>query len=150
MTDRTTRADGHWISEDPALLDRDRIFEWLSVRSYWATGRDRETIDRSIEHSMVFGVYRPDGVQVAFARMVTDRATFGYLCDVFVDDAERGRGLGSWVVRVARDRLAALGVYRMVLITHDAHEVYRPLGFDDIRQPERWMVLDTRESGHNR
>ena len=97
--------------------------------------------------SAVYGLYRATDRQlVAFARAVTDGATFGWLCDVYVDRAERGRGLGTWLVGAARDHLTGLGVRRLVLATRDAHGVYAKLGFTPLARPEQWMELDRRSS----
>ncbi|SCL17247.1 Acetyltransferase (GNAT) family protein [Micromonospora rhizosphaerae] len=134
-----TRADGYQLSTDPARIDLDRVHRWLSTDAYWAIGRDRETVERSFATSIGFGVYRPgDGRQVAVARVVTDRATFGWLCDVYVDRGERGRGLGTWLAGTVRDHLAELGVRRIVLATEDAHGVYAKVGFTPV-EPDRWM-----------
>jgi GNAT superfamily N-acetyltransferase len=140
-----TRADGYELCTDPDRLDLDRIHHWLSTDAYWALGRDRDTVARAFAHSLPYGVYRPgDGAQVAVARVVTDRATFGWLCDVYVDPAERGRGLGTWLAGVVRDHLHDLGVYRILLATHDAHGVYAKAGFLPMTEPDRWMQLDLR------
>ncbi|MET8063531.1 GNAT family N-acetyltransferase [Micromonospora sp. NPDC005686] len=139
-----TRADGYEISTDPDRLDLDRVHLWLSTDAYWALGRARETVARAFVGSIGFGVYRPgDGAQVAVARVVTDRATFAWLCDVYVDPAERGRGLGSWLAGAVRDHLAEMGVGRILLATLDAHGVYAKIGFRPIA-PDRWMELDQR------
>ncbi len=138
------RADGYTISTDPDLLDLERVHSWLATDSYWAMGRDRETVTRAFAGSIGFGVYRPeDRRQVAVARVITDGATFGYLCDVYVDRAERGRGLGTWLAGAVRDHLAELGVRRLLLATVDAHGVYEKVGFGPVRA-ERWMELDSR------
>ncbi|KAB1929841.1 GNAT family N-acetyltransferase [Micromonospora sp. ALFpr18c] len=140
-----TRADGHLLSTDPARLDLDRVHRWLSTDAYWALGRDREMVARAFAGSLPFGVYRPgDGQQVAVARVVTDRATFAWLCDVYVDRAARGDGLGGWLAAAVRDHLAELGVRRILLVTNDAHEVYARVGFTPLEVPERWMNLDQR------
>ncbi|MEV1328307.1 GNAT family N-acetyltransferase [Micromonospora costi] len=139
-----TRADGYLLTTDPAQLDLDRVHHWLSTDAYWALGRDRETVERAFAGSIPFGVYRPgDGRQVAVARVVTDRATFAWLCDVYVDRAERGHGIGTWLAGAVRDHLAELGVRRIVLATNDAHGVYAKVGFTPVH-PERWMELDRR------
>lgn len=139
-----TRVDGYHLSTDPARLDLDRVHRWLSTDAYWAIGRERDTVERAFAGSIGFGVYRPgDGQQVAVARAVTDRATFAWLCDVYVDRAERGRGLGTWLAGAVRDHLAELGVRRIVLATHDAHGVYAKVGFTPV-EPDRWMELDRR------
>ncbi|MEV7228966.1 GNAT family N-acetyltransferase [Polymorphospora sp. NPDC051019] len=143
-----TRGDGYELSDDPRRIDIDRVHRWLSTESYWAKGRSRALVARSIMGSTVFAAYRTtDGAQVAFARVVTDGATFAWLCDVFVDRAERGHGLGTWLVSTARDELAARGVRRILLATADAHGVYAKLGFEALAEPARWMQLDQRDQG---
>ncbi|MEV0003287.1 GNAT family N-acetyltransferase [Micromonospora sp. NPDC050980] len=139
-----TRTDGYRLSTDPDRLDLDRVHTWLTTDAYWALGRDRATVGRAFAGSIGFGVYRPgDGRQVAVARVVTDRATFAWLCDVYVDRAERGRGLGSWLAGGVRDHLAELGVRRILLATRDAHGVYAKLGFQPVAA-DRYMELDQR------
>lgn len=138
----TTRADGYELSTDPRRIDVNRVHHWLSVESYWAKGRPRDVVARSMIGSAVFGVYRPvDKIQVAFARAVTDGATFAWLCDVFVDRSERGRGIGRWLVAGVRDDLTARGVRRILLATADAHGVYARLGFNPLSDPTRFMEL---------
>jgi GNAT superfamily N-acetyltransferase len=136
-----TNADGYTLSTDPSRLDLDRVHTWLSTDAYWALGRPRDLVERAFASSLPFGVYRPDGTQVAVARVVTDLATFAWLCDVYVDRAERGRGLGTWLVGAVRDELAALGVRRILLATNDAHDVYAKIGFTPLAEPDRWMEL---------
>jgi GNAT superfamily N-acetyltransferase len=140
-----TRADGYELSTDPARLDVDLVHRWLSTDAYWALGRNREAVARTFAGSLGYGVYRPgNGGQVAVARVVTDRVTFAWLCDVYVDPAERGRGLGTWLAGAVRDHLADLGVRRVLLATEDAHGVYGKLGFAPLADPRRWMELDLR------
>lgn len=140
-----TRDDGYLLSTAPERLDLDLVYHWLSTDAYWAQGRDRATVERAFTGSIGFGVYRPeDGRQVAVARAVTDRATFAWLCDVYIDPAARGRGLGTWLTGAVRDHLAEFGVHRILLATRDAHGVYAKLGFDPLAQPDRWMQLDNR------
>jgi GNAT superfamily N-acetyltransferase len=129
------------VSDDPARLDRDLVHRWLADESYWATGRTRDTVDRSLDHgSIVFGAYAPDGTMVGSARVVTDRATFGWLCDVFVVDAHRGRGIGRALVKAAVDHPDLHGIKRFVLATADAHGLYAHEGFEPLDRPERWMI----------
>ena len=126
------------IGTDPADLDVDWIHAALSERAYWALGRSRDVVERSIRNSVCFGAF--DGErQVGFARVVTDQATFGWVCDVFIDEAWRGQGIGSQLIKaiVADPRLFAI---RMLLATRDAHEVYRRQGgFQALANPERLM-----------
>lgn len=126
------------VSTDPADLDLDWVHAALSERAYWAFGRSRDVVDRSISNSVCFGAY-DGGRQVGFARVVTDEATFGWVCDVFVDEAWRGHGIGVLLVEaiVADPRLADL---RLVLATRDAGDLYRDHGgFQSLANPERWM-----------
>ncbi len=137
------RADGYEIRPDG--LDVDRIHHWLSTDAYWSPGRTRETVEATLAASTALGAFAPDGGQVAFARAVTDGATFAWIADVYVDRAHRGRGLGTWLVGTLCARLRERGVYRLVLATRDAHGVYARLGFGPLARPERWMEIDRRE-----
>jgi GNAT superfamily N-acetyltransferase len=135
------------ISTDPADLDIDWIHEALSKRAYWALGRSRDQVVRSLEHSISFGAFI-GARQVGIARVVTDHVTFGWICDVFVEETERGRGIGGRLMDaiVADPRLA--GVRRLALSTRDASEVYlRHGGFRPLGHPERWMERRTDGSG---
>ncbi|MGH2513947.1 MAG: GNAT family N-acetyltransferase [Candidatus Limnocylindrales bacterium] len=142
MADDETRAqrDGFEISTDRSRLDLDWLGAALSERAHWARGRSRATIVRSIDGSVCYGIYHgPE--QVGFARVVTDQATFAWLCDVFVDEAWRGRGLGAWLVEtiVAEPDLAE--IRRFLLATRDAGELYRTHGgFEPLPDPEHWMA----------
>lgn len=135
-----TRADGLILSTNPALLDLTTVHHWLSVESYWAQGRTMETLARAIANSLCFGVYR-DGRQIAFARVVTDYATYGWLCDVFVDSLARGDGTGKWLVESVLAHPDLRGLRRIMLATRDAHELYRRYGgFDSLPNPDIWMI----------
>ncbi|HET9898054.1 MAG TPA: GNAT family N-acetyltransferase [Streptosporangiaceae bacterium] len=135
---RLAGPDGYWVSDDPALLDVPRVHRWISEESYWAKGRSYDVMARAIEQSLVLGLYAADGTQVGFARQVTDRATFAWLCDVFVDAEHRGHGLGSYLVQVATSHPAVRGI-RQVLSTAPERTLYRQFGFDWLAAPERWM-----------
>jgi GNAT superfamily N-acetyltransferase len=130
--------DGYWVSDDHALIDVPRVHGWMSRESYWAAGRPSEVMARSIEHSLVLGLYTPGGEQVGFARLVTDRATFAWLCDVFVDAAHRDRGLGAFLVAAATGHPDVAQI-RQVLMARPGRQLYRNLGFDVLASPERWM-----------
>lgn len=129
------------ISTDPARLDIPLIHTWLSTDAYWAIGRSLEKVRRSIRNSTNFGAYRDDGGQAGYARVVTDEATFAWLCDVYIDRADRGRGLGTRLVEEVLAHLAPFGLRRVLLATEDAHGVYAKLGFARINDPERWMAF---------
>jgi GNAT superfamily N-acetyltransferase len=134
------RRDRYAISTDRARLDVDAIHAYLSERSYWAEGRPRELVERSIENSLCFGVY--DGeAQAGFARVVTDYALFAWLCDVFILEDYRGRGLGKWLVESVVGHPVLANIRRIYLATFDAHELYRRYGgFETLPGPEYWMV----------
>ena len=130
---------GHYvISTERARLDLEVIHDYLSKQSYWAVGRSLETIRRSIENSVSFGLYEGDQ-QIGFARVVTDFATFAWVADVFVLEDARGRGLGTWLVEVMLAHPDLRGFRRWTLATKDAHEIYRKFGFSELKRPERWM-----------
>ncbi|MFD8697112.1 GNAT family N-acetyltransferase [Kitasatospora purpeofusca] len=138
----TELPDGYEISTDPARLDAELIHRWLSEDAYWALGRSREKQDLAISGSLNFGVYeRVSGTQLGYARVVTDRATFAWLCDVYIAPAARGRGLGTALAAAVRDHLAPYGLRRLLLATADAHPVYAKVGFEPMAKPEKWMIL---------
>src|ERR1700685_4786878 len=93
--------DGYSASDDASLTHIDPVHKWRSLQSYWAAGRPYDVMVRAVENSLVVGLYTAEGEQAGFARFVTDYATFAWLCDVFVDSAHRGHGLGSFLVRTA-------------------------------------------------
>ncbi|MFF4099368.1 GNAT family N-acetyltransferase [Streptomyces sp. NPDC001903] len=134
--------DGFELSTDPARLDAELIHRWLSQDAYWALGRSREKQDRAIAESLNFGVYdTASGAQLGYARVVTDRATFAWLCDVYIDRAARAKGLGTGLVAAIRDHLAPYGLRRVMLATADAHEVYAKVGFEPLAATEKWMLF---------
>jgi len=137
MTDTWSRGE-YEISTDRSRLDIDLIHNYLSNESYWASGRSREVVERSIENSLPFGIYK-DGAQVGFARIVTDYATFAWVADVFVLPAHRSRGLSKWLMEVILAHPRLQGFRRWVLSTKDAHELYERYGFIKLHRPERWM-----------
>ena len=134
----TWRRDEFEISDDRSRLDIKVIHEFLTAESYWAVGRNVETVERSIENSLSFGVYK-DGAQVGFARVLTDYATFAWIADVFVLNEHRGRGLSKWLMEVILAHPDLQGFRRWVLATKDAHDLYRKFGFQELKRPERWM-----------
>jgi GNAT superfamily N-acetyltransferase len=120
--------DGFTVSTDPAQLSLDVIHSYLT-RSYWAAGIPRDVVERSLRNSLCFGVYGPQGDQVGFARVVTDLATFGYVADVFVLAAYRGRGLSKWLMECVLDHPDLREMRRWHLVTRDAHGLYARFGF---------------------
>lgn len=135
------------VTTDPARLDVDTIHGFLT-QSYWARGIPRDVVVRAAANSLCFGAF--DGErQVGFARVITDRATYAYVCDVFVLDSERGRGVGKCLMRAIKAHPDLQSLRRWTLFTRDAHELYRQFGFRDAQQPERLMeiVADNPYSG---
>ncbi|MCX4452864.1 GNAT family N-acetyltransferase [Streptomyces sp. NBC_01728] len=142
MTSARHLPEGYEISADTARVDIDRVHHWLSTDAYWAIGRSRGKQLRAITGSLNFGAYdSTSGEQVAYARIITDHATFAWLCDVYVDPSVRGKGLGTALVAAVRDHLEPLGLRRLLLATHDAHGVYAKLGFEPPERPHQWMAL---------
>ena len=128
------------ISTDPSLVDVALVHRWLSTDAYWALGRPREVVERSIAESLNVGAY-DDGVQVGYARVVTDRATFGWICDVYVDPSRRGAGIGSRLISSVLAELSPLGLQRVMLATADAHALYAAHGFEPLPNASMIMVL---------
>ncbi len=130
---------GYRISDDATLLDIDVIHDYLSHEGYWSIGRPRSAVVRSIEHSLNFGVYGPGGVQVGFARVVSDMAIFAYICDVFVLPEYRGHGLSKALMAAMIDHPDLRDVRRWFLFTRDAHGLYAQFGFHPLEAPDRAM-----------
>lgn len=138
-SDRATwQRSEYTISTDRSLLDLDLIHDFISNHSYWGKGRARDVVQRSIENSLAFGVYKGEA-QVGFARIVTDYATFAWVADVFVTPEHRGHGLSKWLMNVIIDHPQLQGFRRWVLATKDAHGLYEQFGFIKLYRPERWM-----------
>lgn len=125
------------ISTDKRRLDLHVIHTFLDA-SYWAAGRSVETIKRSIENSLAFGIFKGNA-QVGFARVITDYATFAWIADVFVLEDFRGQGLAKWLMETISLYPELKGLRRWVLATKDAHELYRKFGFNELKKPQRWM-----------
>lgn len=127
------------LSTDPARLDVPFVHDFLSQHTYWAQGRPFEVVKRSIENSLNFGIYH-GAQQVGFCRVVTDYATFAWLCDVFIVPEHRKAGLGKFLVDCVVNHPELKPLRRLLLATRDAHELYRKYGgFTNLGSPERWM-----------
>ena len=135
------RRGEYLISTDRSRLDLHAIHAYLSEEAYWSPGVSRQVVERSIEHSLNFGLYRGDD-QAGFARVVTDNATFAWLADVFVLPEHRGAGLGKWLVETAVSHPDLRGIRRWILATWDAHELYARFGFRPAAGDPRFMVLE--------
>ena len=141
MAHETTTGDGYRLSDDPARFDLARAHRWIGTGSYWALGIPFETFAKACAHSLTFGVFAPDDAMAAMGRVVTDRATFGWLCDVFVDEGHRGAGLGKAIVGYVKGHPDLQGFRRMHLATRDAHGLYAQHGFAPLTKVENWMEI---------
>ena len=134
-------AEGYEVRTDLADMDFDRIHPWLSTDAYWAKGRTRDNIETAARNSLNFGVFTVEGgLQVAYARVLTDHANFGWLADVYVDRDHRGQGVGRMLVDAVMEHLEPIGLSRVLLATRDAHEVYARVGFEPLPDPDIFMI----------
>ncbi len=134
--------DNFLVSTDPARLNLEAIYSFLS-RAYWATDRSKDEIARSLEHSLCFGLF--DGAkQIGLMRVVSDMTIFAYLCDVFVQEDYRGQGLSKWLLSCVMSHPDLQSIRRWILLTRDAHGLYRQFGFTELKAPERYMEKDKR------
>jgi GNAT superfamily N-acetyltransferase len=131
--------DNFIISTDPARLDLDAVSDFLT-RAYWALGRPRERTERAFANSLVFGLYAGEK-QIGLARVVSDYAVFAYLCDVFIHEDYRAHGLGKWLIQTVMSHPDLQGLRRWTLATRDAHGLYRQFGWDDLKNPDKWMEI---------
>ncbi len=131
---------GYKASSNIKDMDITVIHDFIST-SYWAKGIPLNTMEKAINNSLCFGVFTDSGSQVAFARMVTDSATFAYLSDVFVSKEHRGKGLSKWLMKIIIEHPNLQGIRRMALATRDAHSLYEQFGFKSLSSPESFMEL---------
>ena len=136
----TAEKDGFIISTDKLKLDVEVIHQYLSKEAYWCKNIPLQLVTKSIENSVSFGMYHKDR-QVGFARVVTDKATFGYLADVFIITDYRGRGLSKWLMQCILSHPELQGFRSWLLGTRDAHGLYNQFGFKPLENPERFMRL---------
>lgn len=139
MTHHALRRGGTEVTTDPSRLNIDVIHGFLS-QSYWAEGISREIVERSIRGSLCFGAYRGDA-QIGFARVISDRATYAYIADVFVLEPFRGDGAGKLLMECIMSHPDLQGLRRWSLLTRDAHGLYGRFGFESPRHPERFMEI---------
>lgn len=133
-----TRGD-YLVSTDPSRLDLTAVYAYLS-RSYWSPGIPLDTVARALHGSLCFGLYQGEH-QVGLARIITDSATFAYLCDVYVLEEHRGQGLAKWLMEVVLAHPALQGLRRFSLVTRDGHELYQRFGFQPLVRPEGHMEI---------
>jgi GNAT superfamily N-acetyltransferase len=142
MTVMLITHDGYEIDDDPGRLDVGAIHAFLARDSYWSPGIPGDVLVRAIAGSLNFGLYR-DGTQAGFARVVSDKATFAWLTDVYVLSDHRGHGLGHQLVRAVLGHPDLQGLGRIVLATTDAYRIYADCGFVPLPEPQRWMAITT-------
>jgi GNAT superfamily N-acetyltransferase len=130
--------DAYSISDEPERLQLEVIVEYLA-RAYWSNQRPRAVIEKSLKHSLCFGVYE-NQTQIGFARVVTDHATFAYLADVFILESHQSHGLGTWLVQTILEHSDLQGLRRWILATRDAHGLYAQFGFAALENPDRYMT----------
>jgi GNAT superfamily N-acetyltransferase len=141
MAHEVDHSDGYRLSDAPETFDLPRAHRWIAEESYWAEGIPLETFRRAIAGSLTVGVFAPDGQMAAMARVVTDRATFGWIADVFVDTGHRGAGLGKRMMAYLRGHPDLQGLRRLHLSTRDAHGLYAQFGFGPLTRVENWMEI---------
>ncbi|EZP26783.1 GNAT family N-acetyltransferase [Microbacterium oleivorans] len=127
------------VTTDLAEIDLDTVHRWLSEGAYWALGRSHDVVERAAQGSLNFCALDDDGTPLGYARVVTDHATFAWLCDVYVDPAARGRGVGKALAGSVVETLEPLNLKRILLVTQDAHGLYEQFGFELYPTPERLM-----------
>jgi GNAT superfamily N-acetyltransferase len=133
------------IDTDPARIDLDLTHAFLATDAYWSPDVPRDIVERAIANSMNFGLYKtaPAGAgdaQAGYTRVVSDKATFAWVCDVFVLPEHRGQGLGKWLMEVVTSHPELQGLRRWVLATRDAHGLYKQYGFDELGDPTAYMI----------
>ena len=128
------------ISTNKELLNIDVIHQYLSTESYWAFGIAKKTVEKAIENSICFGVYK-NNIQIGFARMITDKATFAYLADVFIIKEEQGKGLGKLLMQTIHKHPDLQGLRRLLLTTRDAHTLYEEFGWQRINDDLKGRLM---------
>lgn len=135
-----TQVAGYQISTDPKRIDVEMVFKFLSEESYWSPGIPRNVVESAIANSLCFGVYQ-GAEQIGFARIVTDKATFALVADVFILQPHRGKGLSKWLMNEVMQHPDLAGLRRLLLLTSDAHSLYAQFGFTEIGNAWRFMEV---------
>lgn len=142
MNDNAFLAKGYSISNNKNQIDFDQLYQYLAFESYWGKGIAADRLKRAVENSMCFVILKQDQL-AGFARVVTDKATFAYLCDVFVLEEHRRFGLSKWLMQTIIQHPELQGIRRWSLATADAHGLYEQFGFVPLSKPENWMEIFT-------
>lgn len=136
----TVTKNNYLISTDKDKIDITYVHAFLT-QSYWSPGVQKDVVKKAMKGSLCFGVYKNEE-QIGYARMVTDKTTFAYMADVFIDENYRGKGLGKWLIEMILAHPELQGLRRILLATKDAHKLYEQCGFTSINDPERYMVYN--------
>jgi GNAT superfamily N-acetyltransferase len=142
MNDNAFLQKGYIISTDKSLIDFETVYHYLEHESYWANGVTAERLKKAMENSMCFVILKQNEL-AGFTRVVTDKATFGYICDVFVLKEHRGLGLSKWLMQTIIQHPELQGLRRWSLATADAHGLYKQFGFVPLSKSENWMEIYT-------
>lgn len=129
------------LTTDFTKFEMDRVHKWLAVEAYWSPDIPKHLLVRAFENSISFGLFHEKNGQIGVARMITDKATFAYLADVFIDEAYRGLGLGNWLMETIMTHPDLQGLRRMMLATSDMHELYKKFGFEKVESSESLMEI---------
>ena len=140
MTDVTIYKDEFCISTDKTKLDVDSIHAFLSTKAYWCLNIPKDTVQKAIQNSRCFGVYQNEK-QIGFARVISDFSTIAYLGDVYILEEYRGNGLAKWLIETVMSDPNLQGLRRWILLTADAHGLYRQFGWTNIAEPDKWMTV---------
>lgn len=131
------------LSTDTKKIDKKAVHHFLSTQAYWCLNIPFETVEKAIENSLCFGIYI-DKEQIGFARVITDYATIAYLGDVYILDTYRGNGLSKWLMETIMNTTELQHLRRWILLTRDAHELYRKYGWTNLEDDSKWMELHTK------
>jgi GNAT superfamily N-acetyltransferase len=145
MTNVTIHKNEFCISTDKNKLDIDSIHHFLSTQAYWCLNIPKATVELAIQNSLCFGVYKEDK-QIGFARVISDFATVAYLGDVYILQEYRGKGLSKWLIETIMNDPNLQGLRRWVLLTRDAHGLYRQFGWTDVADPTKWMEVHNKNA----
>lgn len=145
MTPMSLKKPGFLVSTDKNLLQVARIHHFLSTQAYWSQEIPEAVVRKAIDHSLCFGLYAEEAsgslLQIGLARVITDTATFAWLCDVYVEPEYRGQGLSKWLIDCVMKHPELQNLRRFCLATKDAHSLYSRFGFEVTKIPERWMEI---------
>lgn len=145
MEIKTWKQQDFTCSTDPSRLQVEKIHKFLSTEAYWCDSIPLSVVQKAIANSLCFGLYNSAGDQIGFARIVSDFATFAWLCDVYIEKDYRGRGLSKWMMECILAHPDLKGLRRICLATKDAHSLYLKYGFEVTKTPGNWMEIKDNE-----